>query len=671
MQRDVPVGGDDERAARRRASARGRREPRGRRGSAGCRAASRRSARRQLGERRRRARRRGSRRTRAAAPRALAASAARMQCVAVVAPSRRAARARRRRARPRRRGARAAARPGAARAARARRASRARRAGSRAAASAAIIAGALQACLHAARRSGRAARCAVRESTGRPRRARARSASDARRRMTARDRQRRRQHAPQGSGPRAADRRRRPASASIALILVAGVALRRRDRQQASRRSAQLRVTTYGQASTVYAADGSRAGPDQGRRSCASRSRSTQMPAYLREATVAIEDHGFYQHGAIDYLSLIRAAITDLTSGQTLQGGSTITMQLVRNLYPARRRRADLRAQDQGGDRRHRASRSTHSKLWILTDYLNTVPYGTVGGQTAEGVAGRLVDVLRPPGLAGHPRPVGAARRACRRRRRTTTRSTTRATRSRAATRCCAAMAQYGYITPRAAAGAPEPQAARRRAQQLLQGHPRHATSSTTSRSELLRALRRRGARGGRPEGLHDDQPAPERARQAGDRRACSTCPATPRRRSSPRTPTTATSTRWRSRGATPSRSTTSRRRPSASRARRSRRSSSPTRSRAASTRSPPTTSRTRSSRAGCPGYPTYTVTIDGGGSLNAPLNLDQALVASDNTVFAQLAADLGEPSVTRDGLRAGRRAGHAAQLSRPRRSAA
>ena len=46
-------------------------------------------------------------------------------------------------------------------------------------------------------------------------------------------------------------------------------------------------------------------------------------------------------------------------------------------------------------------------------------------------------------------------------------------------------------------------------------------------------------------------------------------------------------------------------------------------------------------------GYPTYTVSIDGGGNLNTPRTLDAALVASDNTVFAQLAADLGEDSVT------------------------
>ncbi|MGH2849094.1 MAG: transglycosylase domain-containing protein, partial [Solirubrobacteraceae bacterium] len=95
-----------------------------------------------------------------------------------------------------------------------------------------------------------------------------------------------------------------------------------------------LKVTTYGQASTVYDADGHTLGLIKGtivRQPIA----SDHMPNWLREATVAIEDHGFYQHGAVDYLSLIRAAITDLTSGKDLQGGSTITMQLVRILYPA------------------------------------------------------------------------------------------------------------------------------------------------------------------------------------------------------------------------------------------------------------------------------------------------------------------------------------------------
>src|SRR6202022_4181621 len=94
----------------------------------------------------------------------------------------------------------------------------------------------------------------------------------------------------------------------------------------------RLAQNTKGQASYVYAADGSQIGLIK---STILRQPIpvTQMPVHLREATVAIEDQRFYQHGAIDYLSLARAALTDLTSGKTLQGGSTITMQLVRNLY--------------------------------------------------------------------------------------------------------------------------------------------------------------------------------------------------------------------------------------------------------------------------------------------------------------------------------------------------
>ena len=50
-------------------------------------------------------------------------------------------------------------------------------------------------------------------------------------------------------------------------------------------------------------------------------------------SVIAIEDQRFYQHGAIDLPSIIRAALTDLVTGQTVQGGSTITMQLANNLY--------------------------------------------------------------------------------------------------------------------------------------------------------------------------------------------------------------------------------------------------------------------------------------------------------------------------------------------------
>ncbi len=143
-----------------------------------------------------------------------------------------------------------------------------------------------------------------------------------------------------------------------------------------------LQPMNNGTASVVYYEDGSVAGLIKStvlRQPVA----STQMPHYLKEATVAIEDQRFWTTGAIDPLSLLRAAITDLTAGKALQGGSTLTMQLVRNLYLPDNKSFTFKVKEAViAERLEQA----HSKLWILKTYLNTVPYGTVDGQTAEGV---------------------------------------------------------------------------------------------------------------------------------------------------------------------------------------------------------------------------------------------------------------------------------------------
>src|SRR5262249_43309201 len=56
------------------------------------------------------------------------------------------------------------------------------------------------------------------------------------------------------------------------------------------------------------------------------------------KATVAVEDRRFWSHGGIDPIGITRAFWTDVTTGKTSQGGSTITQQLVRNLYISRER---------------------------------------------------------------------------------------------------------------------------------------------------------------------------------------------------------------------------------------------------------------------------------------------------------------------------------------------
>lgn len=58
-----------------------------------------------------------------------------------------------------------------------------------------------------------------------------------------------------------------------------------------------------------------------------------QMPRSLREAVVSAEDEDFYHHPGFDPVGILRAAWTDLVEGRTVQGGSTITQQLVKNVY--------------------------------------------------------------------------------------------------------------------------------------------------------------------------------------------------------------------------------------------------------------------------------------------------------------------------------------------------
>lgn len=147
----------------------------------------------------------------------------------------------------------------------------------------------------------------------------------------------------------------------------------------------QLRAKPQPAVSAVYAADGTRMGfiagdvvrdPVNGR----------GVPLDVKRATVAIEDRRFYHHGGVDVLGIARAAAENVVNGKTVQGGSSLTMQLVRNLYLPRtkyqktleRKVREAKLADELEDE--------HSKAWILDQYLDNVPYGTIGGQTAVGI---------------------------------------------------------------------------------------------------------------------------------------------------------------------------------------------------------------------------------------------------------------------------------------------
>jgi penicillin-binding protein 1A len=59
----------------------------------------------------------------------------------------------------------------------------------------------------------------------------------------------------------------------------------------------------------------------------------SEVPEVMKHAILAAEDDRFYEHGGIDYAGVLRAAISNFTSGTAKQGASTITMQVARNFF--------------------------------------------------------------------------------------------------------------------------------------------------------------------------------------------------------------------------------------------------------------------------------------------------------------------------------------------------
>ena len=135
-----------------------------------------------------------------------------------------------------------------------------------------------------------------------------------------------------------------------------------------------LRPVKIGENTFVYAADGSLLGAIP-----AERNRQVvplrRMSRWLPLATVAIEDRRFYSHGGIDAEGIARALWRDVKAGEVVEGGSTITQQLVRTLYISSERTVERKVTEAclavKLDRKW-------SKDQILARYLNSVFYGNL-----------------------------------------------------------------------------------------------------------------------------------------------------------------------------------------------------------------------------------------------------------------------------------------------------
>ena len=126
----------------------------------------------------------------------------------------------------------------------------------------------------------------------------------------------------------------------------------------------------------------------------------------MGKATVAIEDRRFYEHGGIDFQGIARAAYNDVRAGRTVEGGSTITQQLVRNLYIRHQERTPA-PEARRGLPRHQAQRQAREEL----DPRQLHEHGLLRQPRLRRRGGRA-DVLLAPREQALAPPVGSPRRA-------------------------------------------------------------------------------------------------------------------------------------------------------------------------------------------------------------------------------------------------------------------
>jgi penicillin-binding protein 1A len=98
------------------------------------------------------------------------------------------------------------------------------------------------------------------------------------------------------------------------------------------------------------------------------------LPKYVSNAVVAIEDHRFYQHGGVDFLGILRALVKNLISGRIVQGGSTLTQQLAKNLFLSPNRSIKRKVQELV---LALWLEKKFTKKQILSIYLNRVYFGS------------------------------------------------------------------------------------------------------------------------------------------------------------------------------------------------------------------------------------------------------------------------------------------------------
>lgn len=135
--------------------------------------------------------------------------------------------------------------------------------------------------------------------------------------------------------------------------------------------------------------------------------RLQDVPAVLQQAILAAEDERFYQHGGVDTLGVLRAALSNLVSGGAREGASTITMQVARNFFLSSEKtlRRKLNEALLAFKIEHALSKDEIFELYINQIYLGQRAYGfAAAAQIYFGKPISQIDIAEAAMLAGLPK---------------------------------------------------------------------------------------------------------------------------------------------------------------------------------------------------------------------------------------------------------------------------
>ncbi len=132
----------------------------------------------------------------------------------------------------------------------------------------------------------------------------------------------------------------------------------------------------------------------------------SEIPTYLKEATIAIEDANFYTRPAIDWEGILRSLWADIRAGAPVQGGSTITQQLAKNIFLSSQKTISRKVKEMILAVELEAK---YPKDQILDFYLNQIPYGSnaygveAASQTYFGKPAKDLDLAESAIIASLP----------------------------------------------------------------------------------------------------------------------------------------------------------------------------------------------------------------------------------------------------------------------------